>query len=99
MAESSGCTETRQSAFRKLISEISDRLQPDEVDKCWFLRNVPRDRASTALGTLGYLLQVGKFSHSNVEPLAKLLRDINRHDLVEDMVESYRREYHDGERK
>ena len=61
-------------------------------------RSCAKDRSSTALGTLGYLMQVGQFSHSNVEPLAKLLRDINRHDLVEDMVEPYRREHHDGER-
>ena len=38
-------------------------------------------------------MQGGTFSHSNVEPLVKLLKDINRHDLVNEQVESFRREF------
>ena len=84
--------ERRQAAFRKLLTTLSEHLQPEEVGKCSFLWKVPRERSSTALETLEYLLQVGAFSHSNVEPLVKLLKDIGRHDLVNEQVESYRQE-------
>ena len=86
------CTERRQAAFRKLITTISEHLLPNEVQKCAFMRQVPRERSATALETLEYLLQNGAFSHSNVEPLVDLLRDIKRHDLNE-LIESFLQEY------
>lgn len=85
--------ERRQPAFRRLITTISEQLQPEEVAKCAFIGKVPRERSSTALDTLVYLLQVGTFSHSNVEPLIKLLQDISRHDLVNDQVDSFLKEH------
>lgn len=87
----------RQAAFRKLISDVSEHLRPEEVQKCSFLRRLPADRALSALDTLSYLLQAGEFSHANVEPLASLLKDVKRHDLVTSHVEPYRDEYPDGE--
>ena len=83
----------RQSVFRKLITEISEHLLPGEVTKCSFIHNLPKERSSSALDTLESLMQGGTFSHSNVEPLVKLLKDINRHDLVNEQVESFRREF------
>ena len=82
-------TERRKSVFRKLITSVSEHLQPEEVAKCSFICNLPKDRSSSALHTLEYLMQAGEFSHCNVEPLVKLLKDINRHDLVNELVEPY----------
>ena len=86
-------TGRRKAAFRKLITEISEHLLAGEVTKCSFIHNLPKERSSSALDTLEYLLQNGAFSHSNVEPLVKLLKDINRHDLVNEQVESFCREF------
>ena len=83
-------TNTGQSSFRKLVTTISEHLVPEEVARCAFLHTLPKARCSTALDVLNCLIQNGLFSRENVEPLAKLLRDINRHDLV-DEVEEYRR--------
>ena len=84
--------ERRKSVFRKLITDISEHLLPGEVAKCMFLRKVPKERAASALQTLDYLMQGGEFSHSNVEPLTKLLQDINRHDLVNELVQPFLKE-------
>lgn len=83
-------------AFRKLISDVSEHLLPEEVKKCSFLRGLPQDGTQTALDTLSYLIKIGKFSHSNVEPLVSLLKDVNRHDLVSTLVEPYKEEHPDG---
>ena len=84
----------RQWAFRKLITEISEHLLPGEVLKCSFIHNLPKtERSSSALHTLESLMQGGMFSHSNVDPLVKLLKDINRHDLVNEQVETFLTEF------
>ena len=93
------CTEreSRQSTFRKLISEVSEHLRPDEVAKCSFIHRLPPDKNLSALETLSYLMQTGAFSHSNVDPLVKLLKDVKRHDLVTELVDPYRDLHPDGE--
>lgn len=87
--------ERRQDAFRKLISDLSEHLRPEEVERIVFLRKLPKDRTSTALNTLRYLIEVGTFSHAKVEPLMDLLKSVNRHDLVSDLVEPFTEEYPD----
>ena len=94
-AESAGAfhhslsSEGRHAVFRKLISDLSQHLQPDEVTRCSFLHNLPKDRTTSALEALEYLMRSGTFSHNNVDPLVELLKDINRHDLVNSFVEPY----------
>ena len=85
--------ERRQAAFRRLITGIASFLQPEDVTSCLFLHKLPRDRAASPLDTLELLMKRGVFSHSNVEPLAGLLQDINRCDLVTDHVEPFRKDY------
>lgn len=85
-------------AFRKLISDLSEHLRPEEVGRCSFLRVLPPDRTQTALDTLSYLMKIGEFSHNNVEPLVNLLKDVKRHDLVNTLVEPYKKE-HPGNEK
>ena len=85
--------DNRHAAFRKLITDISEHLRPDDVTKCTFIRGLPKDRSLSALDTLSYLMQVGAFSHENVEPLVNLLKDVKRHDLIHDLVSPYRAEH------
>ena len=91
------CSERRQAAFRKLLSRISQHLGEDDVKKCAFIQSIPKDRRTSALGILEYLMQSGAFSHANTEPLIQLLKDIDRHELVSDLVEPYMKEYSEGE--
>ena len=91
------CTEreSRQSAFRKLISDISEHLSPEEVAKFSFIQSIP-ERNVSALTALEYLMRKGEFSHDNPEPLAALLKDIKRHDLVTSLVDSYKETFPNG---
>ena len=86
-------TENSKSAFRKLITTISEHLKQDEVARGAFIRKVPRERSTTALEMLDYMMQVGTFSHCNVGPLVKLLKEINRHDLADEQAESFLKEF------
>ena len=86
-----------QTAFRKLLSNLSEHLRPEDVSKIVFYRNLPEDRTSKALDTLRYLMETGAFSHANVKPLIDLLKNINRHDLVSDHVDPYMEEHSDSE--
>ena len=85
--------EERQTEFRKLLSALAEQLQPEDIRKCSFLKSLPNGRTATALETLDYLMKKGTFSHSNVDPLVQLLQDINRCDLVTDLVDPYRNDY------
>lgn len=82
-------SEKLQTAFRKLLSDLSERLRPEEVKRISFLCNLPEERSSKALDTLKYLMEVGTFSHENVKPLSDILKNVNRHDLVNDFVTPY----------
>ena len=78
--------------FRKLIVlRIAQHLRKDDVEKISFIFNVPtRMRESnSAVDVLYYLMQEEMFSCLNMEPLIKLLKDISRHDLSEE-VESFK---------
>ena len=91
-----GERDNRYAAFRKLISDIAEHLQPEDVTKCAFIRGIPKDRSHTALDMLTYLVQVGAFSHENVGPLVDLLKDLKRHDLIHDLVTPYKAEHSEG---
>ena len=83
----------RQAEFRKLLAALSEHLQPDDIRKCSFIHHLPDGHNRAALDTLEYLMKKGAFSHSSVEPLVALLKDISRCDLVTDLVEPYREKY------
>ena len=91
------CTEkdSRLPAFRKLVSDISEHLSQDEVAKFSFIQHVP-DKNASALAAFNYLLRKGVFSHNNVEPLATILKNIDRHDLLTQLVEPYKDNYPQG---
>ena len=91
------CTEreSRQAAFRRLISDISEYLSPEEVTKFSFIQSIP-ERNVSALNALDYLMRKGEFSHDNLEPLVALLKDIKRHDLVTSLVDGYKENFPNG---
>ena len=66
--------------FRKLITVISEHFTNEELLRIAFIYNIP---SSTPLGTMEYLTEMRMFSEFNMEPLVKLLKDINRYDLIE----------------
>ena len=69
-------------AFRRLVCDIAGQLnkEPDVKNIC-YLKQVP-DQEQSALDVLKHLHQHNAFSEHNVEPLADLLKEINRADLV-----------------
>ena len=96
MADGGGShLERRQTEFRKLVTAISEHLLPKEVARCCFVRMLPSEKFGTALLVLEHLMRSGQISHWQVEPLAELLRDISRHDLVNELVEPFRRDFPD----
>ena len=48
---------------------------------------------STALAILWKQVQKGKFAHDNIEPLERLLTDIDRCDLASKHIEPYKQKY------
>ena len=73
--------------------DLAEQLRPEDIKKCSFLYQIPDDSATTGLDALGYLMNKGTFSHSNIDALEKVLEDIDRCELVSDFVGKYREEH------
>ena len=83
--------------FRKLLVDLSEQLCQQDLLSICFLCSIPH-RTQTSLDIFNYLIDRGEFSHTNVEPLVNLLKDVKRHDLVHNLVEPYKKE-HPGSEK
>ena len=90
--------EDRDEAFRKLLCDVSQYLHEDDVQQMTFLTALP-ERPKNKLDLLTELHRRGRFSPRRTEPLSRLLRDVNRHDLAETLVDHYRADYPDVEGK
>ena len=84
-------------AFRKLLCDVSQYLHEDDVEQMEYIADLP-GRPKNSLDLLMELHRRGRFSPRRTEPLSKLLRDVNRHDLEEKIVK-YRATYLDIEGK
>lgn len=84
----------RHSAYKKLIADLAQNLGKEDVKmiafKCSLSENL---RQSSALDVLAHLDRCAKFSPTNIQPLAELLKGSYRNDLVNDYVERYRLTY------
>ena len=84
----------RHSAYKKLIADLAQHLGKEDVKmiafKCSLSENL---RQSSALDVLAHLDRCAKFSPTNIQPLAELLKGSYRNDLVNDYVEGYRLKY------
>ena len=84
----------RHSAYKKLLADLAQHLGKEDVKQIVFNWSLPESmKQSSALDVLDYLDKHAKFSPSNIQPLAELLRDAYRNDLVNDYVDRYRLKY------
>ena len=81
-------------ALRTVLKWIADSLSAEDVEAIAYINNLPGTAGQrTALGVLGELEKRGMFSHDNVEPLIRLLSNINRHDIVKNAwMEDFKRQ-------
>ena len=77
-----------------VLKWIADSLSAEDVEAIAYINNLPGTAGQrTALGVLGELEKRGMFSHNNVEPLIRLLSNINRHDIVKNAwMEDFKRQ-------
>ena len=77
----------RADAFRRLLVRVSDRLGERDVRKIGFIYQVPSDNEDEKCGldVLKALERQGVFSPTKTMPLVHLMKDINRHDIAEDV--------------
>ena len=84
----------RNCAYKKLIADLAQHLGKEDVKVIGFNCSLPDSlKQSSALDVLVYLGKHAKFSPTNLQPLAELLKDAYRNDLVNDYVEGYRLKY------
>ena len=84
----------RYSAYKKLLADLAQHLGPENVKVIAFNCSLPESlKQSSALDVLDYLDKHARFSPINIQPLAELLTDAYRNDLVNDYVERYRLKY------
>ena len=77
--------------MRKLRCDISEKLDDNNINKIKYISEITSENVRTGLDVLAVLEKQGVFSPSNTNPLAELLCDINRKDLVDNV-----RAYHNG---
>ena len=77
--------------FRVLLNNIAEKLDQENIASIAFIYQVPRSVKATkqALPCFDYLHSQCVFSWKDTEQLKKTLRDIQRHDLVTNLVEKY----------
>ena len=84
----------RHSAYKKLIADLAQHLGKEDVKVIAFRCSLPESmKQSSALDVLDYLCKHARFSPTNIQPLAELLTDAYRSDLVNNYVEEYRLKY------
>ena len=84
----------RYSAYKKLLADLAQHLGPEDVKVIAFNCSLPESlKQSSALDVLDYLDKHARFSPINIQPLAELLTDAYRNDLVNDYVERYGLKY------
>ena len=83
-------TDTLQAIeYRRLVASIASQLSPEELERILFIRSAKLDEASeegaenpSPLHALAALERQGEFSLQNIDGLAEIAKDVNRHDLV-----------------
>ena len=87
--------ESRSREFRKLLCHISDGLEEKDIQQIQYLRQIAPERSNLHL--LIALEKRGEFSPNHPDPLVKLLKDVNRHELAQYVQNKYQAIYPDQE--
>ena len=74
----------RVDAFRLLLVRVSEKLDDEDVEKIGFIYRVQGEKKN-GLDVLRALERRRIFSATNTEPLVKMMRNINRLDIEEDV--------------
>ena len=81
--------------FKRVLKNIADDIT--ELSKLTFMCDMShtgiKGEKLTALDILSKQYQKGKFAHDNIEPLERLLTDIDRCDLASKHIEQYKKTY------
>ena len=81
--------------FKRVVKNIADDIH--DLTKLTFMCDIDRSGAKgdrlTALSVLWKQVQKGKFAQDNILPLERLLKDIDRCDLVSKHIEPYKQKY------
>ena len=76
----------RNHAFRSLVSDIAERLGDSDIQNIIWQQDVPSSLQNksliSALEVLEYLYKNGVYTEYEMRPLAQLLKDIHREDLI-----------------
>ena len=76
--------------FKQLLHKVATRLGEADVRSLVFNQDLPEElKDALGIDVLQRLEREGLFSDRNIQPLAELLRAIERHDLVNNYVEEY----------
>ena len=78
----------RYQQFKQLLHRVATRLGEADVRSLVFNQDLPEE-LKEGLCVLQKLEREGLFSDRNIQPLAELLRAIERHDLVNYYVQEY----------
>lgn len=86
----------RHEAYKTLISQVADQLREEDMKNIfWQMSTPPKLRTESALNVLEDLERLDTFSERNVHRLSKLLKNINRIDLM-NKVDDYNQQYRYG---
>ena len=84
----------RNPAYTKLIADLAQHLGKEDVKRIVFNCSLPESlKQYSGLNVLRYLDDNAKFSPTNIQPLAKLLTDARRNDLVKNYVDEFQHKY------
>ena len=84
---------TPKRAFKNLMRDVAERLEDKEAkDICWQMELPKLLEEKPALEVLRWLIDHGKCSETNAQPLVELFKDIRREDLA-GRVEDFQKEF------
>ena len=90
----------REESFLKLLRDVAERLGSSDVEQMELFEDIPEPlKGRSALALLTELRKRGKLSSKLTEPLIRLLKAIQRHDVADTLVVAYRAIYPDEEGK
>ena len=86
-------TSQRRQQFRRLVSDIAEHLDKNDVHKIIWQKELPKKmKDNSPLNVLEYLHSRGEFTATELRPLSQLLQAINREDLT-GKVDSYHEKF------